>query len=422
MREEYLHYLFITRQLGNTFKTSQNRDLKVLSFGQQNPNAGPDFLTSVIEFENKRWAGSIEFHVKASDWYLHRHQYDKSYRNVIAHFVYEYDADVEIGGVPLPVVELKNLISEKQLAKFKLLFTEKSSPIACEKMIQHTDEIIISSQKEKALINRLERKARYAENLIHEFKGDLKKVFFILLARAFGGKVNADAFEMLARLTDLNMLEKNRTNQTAIHAILFGISGMLPTESDDDYCNEIIQEFRFLKHKFQLHELDGACFRFSRMNPPGYPTIRLAQLAELIRKEGGIFDKLPSQIIVSEFLTKMNIELPEFWQNHYHFKNVSVHGNKNITHDFCHLILVNAVVPFLFACGQYQADEYLKTQAIDVLSEIPPEKNSLIEKWKKLKLPVLSAYDTQALIEQKNEFCDKKKCLICSIGNSLLRA
>ncbi|MBK7130413.1 MAG: DUF2851 family protein [Crocinitomicaceae bacterium] len=422
MREEYLHYLFITRQLGNTFKTSQNKDLKVLSFGQQNPNAGPDFLTSIIEFDNKRWAGSIEFHIKASDWYLHRHQHDKNYKNVIAHFVYEYDADVEIGGVALPVVELKNLISEKHLEKFNLLFTDKSSPIACEKMIQHTDEIIISSQKEKALINRLERKAGYAERLIHEFKGDLKKVFFILLARAFGGKVNADAFELLARFTDLNIIEKNRDNSTLIHALLFGISGMLPAMSDEAYCKELTQEFSYLKHKYQLREMEGSCFRFSRMNPPGYPTIRLAQLAELIRKKEGIFDQLPSQMVIADLLVKMQIDLPAFWQNHYHFKNVSIRGSKNLTHDFCHLVLVNAVVPYLFACGIYQADEYLKMQATDILSELPAEKNSLIEKWKKLNLSASSAYDTQALIEQKNEFCDKKKCLICSIGNSLLRA
>ena len=419
MREDYLHHLFQMRRLGNSFQTTIGSVLEVQKFGQLNPNAGPDFLESQIALEGHTWAGSIEFHVKSSDWFLHGHQADNRYNNVIAHFVYEHDKEVEVNGIPLPTIELKSKIDWDHYRKFQFL-AESQKSIPCAAQLPQVDSIYIADQKQKALINRLMRKSDKFLNDLQVFKGDREKVFYLNLARIFGGKVNAQAFEMLMEKLDLPALRKLRGNEFSIPSILFGMSGLLPAESENRYVQKLIEEFRFQKHRLSLKPMDPKIFRFSRMHPPGFPTLRLAQFAELLQVGIPIGDLTAGVLEYAEIWHQFDIRIPGFWNNHYRFERETRKHATHLSDDFIDLIVINLLVPYLFAIGRLTDDELLKEKSMSLLMETTPETNSIIRSWKKLGVASENAFETQALIEQKNEFCDAKRCLNCCIGHRVL--
>jgi len=421
MKEEYLHYLFRFKLLGNTFETIDGKPLEILNFGQYNTNAGPDFLNTQIKYDNKIWSGSIEFHVKSSDWYLHKHQNDEAYKNVIAHFVYQFDQEVKTGGFVLPTVELKNKINPAHYQKYiALIASEKTIP--CQNSISTIDDFVFFQQKEKALVSRLVRKSKQITNDIEKLKGDIKKSFYLSLARVFGGKVNSFAFESLVTKLDLVALSKTNSETDVVTALLFGVSGLLPKNSDQLYVQNLIKEYNFQKHRLNLNEMPISEWRFSRMHPHGFPTIRLAQFSEIVKNNSSISTIINENVLIHTIHQFFNVQPHSFWNTHFRFESETKLKSATLSKDFIDLIIINAIVPFIFAQGILLDNETYKQKAIDLLLQTQHEKNTITNFWKKLGIKIDNAFDTQALIEQKNEYCSKKKCLFCTVGSYLLKS
>jgi len=416
MKEEYLHYIFRTKQLGNSFTTTKGLKIEVLNFGYHNHSSGPDFLECKIEYEGKTWAGQIEFHVNSSDWFKHNHQHDSNYNNVIAHFVYSHDQDIKSGEYILPTVELKELIDRQHYQKYESYINSKNW-IACQNEINNVDSFVVFQQKEKALFSRLFRKSQQIIDLISINNGDRLKVFYVLLFKAFGTKVNQKAFERLGTKFDYKIISKLNNDSIKVQAYLFGLSGLLADNTEDEYYNELKTEFSYLKHLYTINEMKSEEWKFSALRPANFPTIRLAQLAQVLIK----FVKVDENPSVNTIRKQYKIQLSEYWQNHYMFGRVGKTKNSNLTNSFIDLLIINVYVPFLFSVGQLEDDEAKKSKSISLLEGVKSEKNGIITKWKDLSIDIKSAFDSQALIELKNEFCNKSQCLNCKIGVKLLK-
>jgi len=416
MKEEYLHYIFRTKQLGKNFTTTKNLNVEILNFGLFNTNAGPDFLECKIKLNGKIWAGQIEFHVKSSDWIKHKHQNDPNYNNVILHMVFEHDLEITSGQYELPVVELKNVISQSHYLKYKTYMNSKNW-IACQNDIQSVDDFIIFQQKEKALLNRLSRKSKSIINLFEHYNGDRKKVFYIVLFKAFGTKVNQQAFKKLGENFDHKVIAKLNYDLVKIQAYLFGISGFLTEKNEDKYFLNLQKEYAYQKQLYSLTEMNIKEWKFSTMRPSNFPTVRIAQISQLLSNNLKVNENQTMTELIQIFKTKTD----DYWERYYMFGRVGKRKNKGLSLDFINLILINVVIPYLFAIGCATDDEKLKEKTFDWLEQIKPEKNALLNKWKKMDIEIKTVADSQALIELKNEFCSKHKCLNCKIGQYLLK-
>jgi len=417
MKEEYLHYIYRTKQLGKNFTTTKGLEVEVLDFGFYNHNSGPDFLECKIKLNGKIWAGQIEFHVKSSDWIKHKHQNDSNYNNVILHLVYKHDLEIKSGKYELPVVELENSINHSHYLKYKSYINSKNW-IACQNDIQTVDDFIIFQQKEKALLNRLSRKSKSIINFIESYKGDRKKVFYIILCKAFGTKVNQQAFQKLGEIFDHKIIAKLNYDVVKIQAYLFGIGGFLSQINKDEYFLKLQKEYTYQKQLFNLTEINVAEWKFSTMRPSNFPTLRIAQLSQLISNNIQINESQSVKELSNTF--KTNID--NYWKTHYMFGRVGKRNNKGMSENFINLILINVVIPYLFAVGYIEDNENLKQKSFDWLDKIKPETNSILNNWKKLNVEIKSAADSQSLIELKNEYCSKQKCLDCKIGQYLLKS
>ena len=421
MKETYLHQLFLQKSLGNIFVTTGNKVLQVLDFGRHNTNSGPDFLEAKIRLGDELWAGHIEFHVNASDWYRHGHENDPGYNNVIAHFVYNYDCDVNSGEYLLPTIELKELIRDEQLDHIRIKLRNKNRLI-CEKSLLDIDESVISSQIRQVLISRLDRKARKILDEIHSNKGDKVRVFYQTMARAFGGKVNSEPFERL--VLGINFSDFRRLNASPLkyEALVLGMSGLLPDKSENDYVQSLISEHTFLKHLLSLPQMNAVEWKYSSMRPFSFPDIRLAQFAHLLSKGIRLSDMSDPDADPNQLFQLLDINLHPFWDTHYRLQNYTKNKSSNLSASFKNHLLINVLFPFAYALGKYQRNNTICYEILQKYRLLKPENNSVVNQWKKLGVKVNSAFESQALIELKTNYCNEKKCLICSIGKEVLKS
>ena len=418
MKEEYLHYIFKTKQLGKLFVTTNGDELEVLNFGYHNHSSGPDFLECQLKLNGQVWVGQIEFHVKSSDWFKHNHQTDSNYNNVIAHFVYEHDSEIESGNYTLPTVELKELVNKDHYGKYHKYITSKNW-IACQSEIKDIDNFIVYQQKERTVFNRLTRKCNHIVELIDESNGDQRKVFYSLLFKAFGSKLNQIPFEQLGSRFDSKIVLKLNNDLFKVQAYLFGLAGFLNDDSidNDTYFEELKIEYNYQKKLYNLVEMNLKEWKFASVRPHNYATVRLAQLVHVLIKSIAINTSLNSKNIVKN----LTIELDDYWKTHYMFGRIGKKVNPNLTPAFMDLIIINVYVPFYFSKGIYESNDELKNLAFEWLESVSAETNGIITKWKSLAIEVKSAFDSQALIELKNEYCTKNQCLNCKIGQYLLK-
>ena len=418
MKEEYLHYIFKTKQLGKQFITTNGKQLEIINFGLHNHSSGPDFLECQIKFDGKIWAGQIEFHVKSSDWFKHQHQTDTNYNNVIAHFVFEHDQEIESGKYQLPTVELKSIIDKTNYLKYQTYISSKNW-VACQNEISDLDPFVIYQQKEKVLFNRLIRKSNKIVNHIELTNGDRQKVFYSILFKAFGTKINQIPFQELASRFDSKIISKLNNETLKVQAYLFGLAGFLNDDSiqDDTYFESLKTEFDYQKQLFGLTEMNLKEWKFAAVRPHNYPTVRLAQLTQILIKNIPISKKSR----LNKIKDTLEFQLDEYWVNHYMFSRKGKRKNSGLTNSFKELLIINVYVPFLFSIGIIEDDLILKENALSWLEKLNPEVNGIISKWKQLGIEIKSAFDTQALIEQKNEYCSKSQCIKCKIGQDILK-
>jgi len=421
MKEDFLHYVWKHQLFSKTKLLSTEFNIIEIVFpGIHNTNSGPDFLNAKIKIDDILWAGNVEIHVKSSDWYLHQHEKDSNYDSVILHIVWEDDVEVfSKNNLPLPTIHISKLVDKELLVNYKKLYSKQQRWIPCENSINTIDSFVFDHWKERLYFERLEEKSVLIDKLLNDSNNDYEAVLFKLLAKNFGLKTNAEAFLNFSNSVDFSVVRKVQNDAFKLQALFFGQTGFLEKKLEEKYVIDLKNEYDYLKHKFNLKPIHNGQFQFFRMRPTNFPTIRIAQLASLYHKHQNLFSKLMSTSSVKELYLLFSLDLNDFWKTHYTFQKVSSKSVKRITNSFVDLLLINTIVPlkFKYLKSRGEVDE---TQLLALIQQLKSEKNSIISKFKELKISSKNAFESQALLQLKNNYCLKKRCLQCAIGNVIL--
>ncbi len=420
MKEDFLHYVWQYSLFDyKNCKTTDNEDISIIFSGQYNTNSGPDFLYSQLKIDNITWVGNVEIHQKSSDWYVHHHEIDTNYDAVILHVVYDHDVEVYMkNNKPLPTLVLKNLIKDEVFNEYQKLINQKIHWIACEKQLPKINTFLWQEWLQEVYFERLEEKSQLVRELLSKTNNDYESVLFQLLCKNFGLKVNGDAFLTLAQSIDFSIIRKECHNEKSLSALLFGQAGILLEHSEIPYKTELKQEYEYLSHKYKIKALNNP-FSFFRMRPSNFPTIRIAQLIALLNKEQNLFSKLIKLKQVNDFYNLLNIEVNDFWKEHYTFETTSKKSNKKLSKDFIDLLIINTIIPIKYVYLQHLKQNY-KEDIISIISQLKAEKNMIIEEYSKLDIKANNALESQALIHMKSKYCTPKCCLKCAIGKHIL--
>ncbi len=422
INEDFLYYLWQYKlfDLGN-LTDNVGHKIIILQSGKRNLLGGPDFFNAKIKIGDQVWAGNVEIHVNASDWYKHLHQGDPFYDNVILHVVWDKDAEIyDKHKVIIPCIELSHHTNASILNNYRDLIYSKPLFISCEKHMKEIDHLVLDHWRERLFIDRLEHKSELIEELWKVNKGDWEQTLYILLAKNFGLHVNSDAFFQLAKIISWSIIKKERNELSSIEALFFGQTGLLTNAESNSYQNELTKTYDFLKHKYQLPN-SPVLVQFGGLRPPNFPTIRLAQLAALLQSRKSLFSKLMSLEKLEDFYEFFNVKVAAFWINHYTFQKETAYNDKRLTKNFIDLLIINTLIPLKFVyfkqTGQ-ENNEYL----FEIMSQIKSEKNKLIYSFKEIGVASCNAIHSQSLIQLKQAFCEQKRCLDCEIGNYLIKS
>ncbi|MEP7265303.1 MAG: DUF2851 family protein [Bacteroidota bacterium] len=421
MNESFLWYVWKYRLFPHDLFTTDGEPVIVEYPGQQNNDSGPDFSHARVRIGSTLWAGNVEVHVHSGDWLKHGHQHDKAFDNVILHVVYINDATISRpGGQEIPVVELKDNIDQQMWDGYRRLM-KSNKKLPCSGLIEDVNPLIIQQWLDRILVSRLERKTKYIEQLLKLYRGNREEVFYQLLASNYGFKVNALPFELLSRSIDYKTLIRHSSGLLQMEALLFGQAGLLEENFDDPYPNQLKKEYIYLKQKLNLQPLEKKLWKFSRMRPANFPTIRISQFVNLMHSSphfaGSVIEEESLERIRQRFKTKAG----NYWDVHFTFDHPSAYAEKNMGDAAIDNIIINTIVPFLFSYGKAKGEEQLCSKAINWLENVAPENNTIIRNWTKTGIAAPTAYYSQALIELNNEYCIKKNCLNCGIGVKLLQ-
>ena len=417
MTEQLLQFIWRFRFFNtDDLKTAAGESLSIIHPGVHNTNQGPDFLNAKIKCGDMLLAGNIEIHIRASEWAFHRHSEDKNYNNVILHVVYEEDKKL---GLNFPVLELRNRISGIMLSKYEQLMHAKHF-IPCEAHIGSVNELHLIAWKERLLVERLQEKSAYVQTLLRKNNFHWEEVFWQMLAANFGSKINSDAFENMAVSLPVKILAKHRSQRIQPEALLMGQCGLLEKEFKDDYAVMLQKEYRFLRKKFDLQQPHSRVY-FLRMRPANFPTLRLSQLAALLHESDHLFSKIKEAEDMNAVMNLFNISANDYWHYHYSFDEPSPFKHKNLGAAMTLNIMINTVLPVLYAYGWYNSSPVYQQKAVAWAAQLKAEQNSVTKRFEKLKLQNKTATDSQALLQLKNKYCDAKRCLECAIGNKILK-
>jgi len=417
MTERLLQYIWQFCHFNlNDLRTDEGDLLQVIHPGSLNTNQGPDFIDAKIKIASTTWAGSIELHTQASHWKDHKHSGDKNYNNVILHVVWKNDVKLHL---PFSTLVLEDKVPKLLLHRYDELMNAGSF-IPCEKNIHLVNSLTWQSLKESMLVERLESKTRNIFDQLQKTNYHWEEICWWQLAKNFGIKLNAVAFEKVARSLPLHILAKHRGQIHQAEALLFGQAGLLDGEFTGDYPKLLQREYLFLKKKYGLQKVEAGMF-FLRMRPSNFPTLRLAQLAMLLHKSQQLFSKIKESQDVNNIRGLLRVTANDYWHYHYVFDVPSPFKKKKLGEQMIGNILVNTVVPVVFAYGHYHHEQVYKDKALHWLEHIKAEQNAITRGFTTLGANNKTAFDSQALIQLKNEYCNKKRCLDCSIGNKLIR-
>ncbi|MEO2059181.1 MAG: DUF2851 family protein [Mesonia sp.] len=422
MKEDFLHYLWKFKKFQFLkAKTTAGEHLEILNSGWHNTEkSGPDFFNSKIKIGDQLWAGNVEIHIKSSDWYAHHHEKDSAYDNVILHVVWEHDVAVfRKDNSEIATLQLKNFVAAHTLKNYKELMSASQKWINCEADFANIDDFLLKNWMERLYIERLEEKAKLIYALLDASENDWEAVLFQLLAKNFGLNRNGEAFLAMARITPFSVIRKINEVEV-LEALFFGQVNLLRKEIDDAYFFQLQKEYHYLQHKFQLQpSLEEA--QFFRLRPPNFPTIRLSQLAQLFIQQKNLFSKIKSTERLEDFYELFRVETSAYWKTHYSFGKESKATSKKLSDKFIDLLIVNTIVPLKFAY-QKSLGKVEVESIFNLLSSIPAEDNSILKKFNQLrKNTAVNAFESQALLQLKPNYCDQNKCLQCEIGANLLQ-
>lgn len=419
MNEAFLSFLWKYKLYLIEDWYSEGEKIEVISTGELNTDSGPDFFNVKIRIGSTIWVGNAEVHIKASDWQRHGHEKNPAFSNVVLHITSENDYQaVTSNGTKVPTIALR-FDPDFEERYNQLMLQQKWIP--CSNHIQKVDPVIVLSCLSKTGVERLESKTAQILMSLADTANDWEEVFYRYLTRSFGFHVNSQPFEMLAKSTPFKLLRKYRNDSLKLEALLFGQAGLLPEDSHtDEYCTTLKAEYLFLKKKHALHPIETHLWKFMRIRPGNFPTIRIAQLAALIRSNYSFFTNILEAETTSALLTLLHAEVNEYWSSHYTFGNATRRISKTLGEVSAKNIIINAIVPFYFIYGKTNGELHFQDKAIHFLESIEAENNTVIEQWKQHGIIAKNAFDTQALIQLKTEYCDKRRCLQCGIGARII--
>jgi hypothetical protein len=420
MTEDLLKFLWKHKlYLPESLKFADGSVLEVIHPGEHNYDAGPDFFNTRIKVGNTIWAGNAEIHVRASDWNKHNHHTNEAYQNVILHIVAENDTEVKNSrGEAIPSITLR--CNDAIIAQYDYLL-QNSLWVPCAKHIKNVDSFVVSLWMEKLGIARLEEKTRDISLHLEQTQNNWEEVLYRMLLRSFGFHQNSQPFEQLAKSISYKILEKHAGSILHTEALLFGQAGFLSELLPyDDYFLKLQKEYRYLSGKYNIKPLQRHIWKFLRMRPGNFPTVRLAQISAVIHHRSKMFAFIREAESLQQLKELFAVKTSVYWENHYMFGKVSRPKEKNIGDESVETVLINSVIPILFIYGKKQGLEHYQNKALDFLGQLAPEKNSIVEKWQGMGVKVSNAFQSQALLYLKNSYCDSHKCLECSIGSKIL--
>ncbi|MEQ8904670.1 DUF2851 family protein [Ekhidna sp.] len=420
MDEQFLHYIWKHQKFEpGKLKLACGKQMLVFNPGSHNQDSGPDFEEARIKIDNIEWAGQVELHINSSDWFHHRHQNDTAYDNVILHVVWNHDKEVKVNDEPLPTLELKEIINPLLVKKYKS-YLHAPDEILCRNQLKDVSSISINNMLDRVLVERLEEKAERILLSLENNYNNWEETTYHVIAGNFGFSTNKDAFERLAKLLPFSSLKKVLQSPSQTEALLFGQAGFLEKETDD-YQRSLKSEFTYLIKKFQLSEsMMKAQWKFGKLRPANFPTVRLGQLASILSHQPQLFSLLTETESIKELKRKLQTPLSEYWQEHYDFGKARSSKSKAIGEKSFENILINTVAPLLAAYSKYVGDSKYMDRAIELLESIPKENNRITKKWDDPGLSPKTAFDSQALIQLFKSYCQKRKCLQCNIGVEIL--
>jgi hypothetical protein len=422
--EDFLHYVWKFRLFERAnLQTNDGEELEIFSAGMHNSDSGPDFHNARIRIGDTVWAGNVEVHLSSSDWQKHGHTTDNAYGNVILHVVYRDDTPLILpSGRRVPTLELQNRIPADLYNKYHHLIFGNQTIIPCEANIGSVDELTLNNWLTRVLVERLEKRSVAVTTALKKNRGDWEETFYQFLAANFGFKTNALPFELLARSLPQNILAKHKNNPLQIEALIFGQAGLLKGDLVDEYPLKLKKEYEFLQKKYTLTPVEDHLWKFMRLRPQNFPTIRLAQFAALVVKSNHLFSKLLEIKDVKglrNLFTEINVN--HYWENHYRFDVLSTPSAKNLGQASIDVLLLNTLALFLFSYGKHNQAQHFINRSLQLLEHLPNENNKIVADFDNLGVKIKTAFESQALLELKNNYCNYKKCLDCGVGNKILK-
>lgn len=418
--EQLLHYvwkhkIFPLKEL----KTTTGQQVEVIDTGLANTDAGPDFFNAKLKLDGALWIGNIEIHERSSDWFKHGHHADAGYNSVILHIASEIDTEISrSNGERIPQIQL--ICPEAVRTNYKELLETDSYP-PCYRIIPSLSPFTAHSWMSALQMERFEQKATLLNERLKRCQGNWEDAFFITLARNFGFGLNGDAFETWAHQLPFRAVDKHRNDLFQIEAIFFGQAGILEDSDGDGYYLRLKKEYTYLQHKFGLIPMDASLWRFLRLRPANFPHIRIAQLACLYHRAYGLLSRIMETETLQGVRDILKGGTSEYWLTHYTFGGSSPSRPKTLSNTSLDLLIINTVVTFLYAYGLHKGNRVLCARAGSFLEELKAENNYITRMWEQCGMKASNAADSQALIQLKKEYCDKKKCLYCRIGYEYLK-
>ena len=421
MKEDFLHYLWKFKKFDAlNLKTFNGEEITIINVGQYLKLAGPDFFNAQITIGNQKWAGNVEIHLKSSDWYVHHHERDEAYENVILHVVWEHDTEIfRKNNTEIPVLELKKYVDAETISNYQSLTSPKSW-IFCEKQLAAIPQFVLKNWQERLFFERLERKSNPIFELLQQTNHDWEAVLFCLLAKNFGLNTNGEIFLKIAQSIPFSIIRKESFEVENLEALLLGTAGLLDLEKEDNYFKDLKFRYFYLLHKYQLEKTIVEPVQFFKHRPDNFPTIRLSQLANLYHIHQNLFSKIGIATSIENIYKTFNVSASNYWQNHYQFDKESPKKKKPLSKSFIDLVIINTIIPLQFAYAKSQGKE-ISEGLIQLLDEVAPEKNSIMDKFSSFGIKSRSAFDSQSLLQLKNEYCNNSRCLECAVGMELLK-
>jgi Protein of unknown function (DUF2851) len=415
MNERLLQFIWQHQYFNKeNLRSCSGEALQIIYQGTINTNQGPDFSNARILVDNIQLAGSAELHIHTSDWKAHGHTGDVHYNNVVLHVVWEHDGSDGKG-----VLELKGRVASSLLSRYSKLMQQEEQ-IPCSHFLESVPELVWSSWKERLLAERMQQKTEYIQLLLQKTNRHWEEVFWQLLARNFGMPLNSDALEAVAHSIPVAMLAKHKNQIHQLEALLLGQAGLLEETCTDAYVVMLQKEYRYLKKKHGL-QLIHQPLHFLRMRPSNFPTVRLAQLAMLVHQSSHLFSKVMEASSYKQIREMFDVTANDFWNTHYTLAEPSPFKSKKLGAVMVDTILINTIIPLMFVYAEAHNEISIQHKAIEWLQQLPKENNKITRLWQEAQAPHSNAFDSQALLFLKKQYCDVKLCLKCAVGNSILK-